>query len=136
VQLNYCLRNWLKAESIHFLKIIFIFTYISVTFLVFRYHVYEQQRNYKINWSVNDELPVLHEQCMRKELSVSYFSPPLALQPNSGLGHLHETFRFTSVTRSRIVGRTPWTDDQLVARPLYLYTNTEKRTQNTNTKHP
>jgi hypothetical protein len=30
----------------------------------------------------------------------------LALQSNSGLGRLHETFRFTSVTRSRIVGRT------------------------------
>jgi hypothetical protein len=60
----------------------------------------------------------------------------LALQPNSGLSHLYETFRFTSVTTSRTVGRTPWTGDQLVARPLYLYTNTEKRTHNTNTKHP
>jgi hypothetical protein len=35
-----------------------------------------------------------------------------------GLGHLHETFRFTSVTRSRTVGRTPWTNVQFVARPL------------------
>jgi hypothetical protein len=35
-----------------------------------------------------------------------------------GLGHLHKTFRFISVTRSRTVGRTPWTGDQLVARPL------------------
>jgi hypothetical protein len=35
-----------------------------------------------------------------------------------GLGRLHETFRFISVTRSRTVGRTPWTSDQLVARPL------------------
>jgi hypothetical protein len=35
-----------------------------------------------------------------------------------GLGRLHETFRFISVTRSRTVGRTPWTGDQLVARPL------------------
>jgi hypothetical protein len=41
---------------------------------------------------------------------------PLALQPNSRLGRLHETFRFTSVTRSRTVGRTPWTADQHVAR--------------------
>jgi hypothetical protein len=46
---------------------------------------------------------------------------PLALQPNSGLGRLHKTFRFTSVTRSRTVGRTPWTDDQLVARPLPVH---------------
>jgi hypothetical protein len=35
-----------------------------------------------------------------------------------GPGRLHETFRFISVTRSRTVGRTPWTGDQLVARPL------------------
>jgi hypothetical protein len=47
--------------------------------------------------------------------------PPLALQPNSGLGRLHETFRFTSVTKSRTVGRTPWTGDQLVARPLPVH---------------
>jgi hypothetical protein len=46
---------------------------------------------------------------------------PLALQPNSGLGRLHETFRFTSVTRSGTVGRTSWTGDQLVARPLPVH---------------
>jgi hypothetical protein len=38
--------------------------------------------------------------------------------PILGLGRLHETFRFISVTKSRTVGRTPWTGDQLVARPL------------------
>jgi hypothetical protein len=38
--------------------------------------------------------------------------------PILGLGRLHETFRFISVTRSRTVGTTPWTGDQLVARPL------------------
>jgi hypothetical protein len=38
--------------------------------------------------------------------------------PILGLGRLHETFRFISVTRSRTVGRTPWAGDQLVARPL------------------
>jgi hypothetical protein len=32
-----------------------------------------------------------------------------------GLGRLHETFRFVSVSRSRTVGRTPWTGNQLVA---------------------
>jgi hypothetical protein len=31
---------------------------------------------------------------------------------------IHETFRFISVTRSRTVDVTPWTGDQLVARPL------------------
>jgi hypothetical protein len=35
-----------------------------------------------------------------------------------GLGHFHETFRFISVSRSRIVSSTPWTGDQFVARPL------------------
>jgi hypothetical protein len=54
---------------------------------------------------------------------------PLALQPNSGLGRLHETFRFTSVTRSRIVGRTPWTGDQLVARPLPIHKHRKTHTQ-------
>jgi hypothetical protein len=38
--------------------------------------------------------------------------------PILGLVRLHETFRFISVTRSRTVGRTPWTGDQFVARPL------------------
>jgi hypothetical protein len=38
--------------------------------------------------------------------------------PTLGLGRLHETFRFISVTRSRTVSRSPCTDDQLVARPL------------------
>jgi hypothetical protein len=38
--------------------------------------------------------------------------------PILGLGCLHETFRFISVTRSRTVGRTFWTGDQLVARLL------------------
>jgi hypothetical protein len=35
-----------------------------------------------------------------------------------GLGRLHETFRFISVTSSRTVSSTPWTGDQLVARTL------------------
>jgi hypothetical protein len=38
--------------------------------------------------------------------------------PLLGLGRLHETLRFISVTRSRTVGRTHWTGDQLVARTL------------------
>jgi hypothetical protein len=35
-----------------------------------------------------------------------------------GLGHLHETLRSISVTRSRTVSRSPRTGDQLVARTL------------------
>jgi hypothetical protein len=38
--------------------------------------------------------------------------------PILSLCRLHETFRFISITRSRTVVRTPWTGDQLVARPL------------------
>jgi hypothetical protein len=38
-----------------------------------------------------------------------------------GLGRLHENFRFTSVTRSTTVGTTPWTGDQLLARPLPVH---------------
>jgi hypothetical protein len=55
--------------------------------------------------------------------------PPLALEPNSGLGRLHETFCFTSVTRSRIVDRTPWTGDQLLARPLPVHKHRKTHTQ-------
>jgi hypothetical protein len=50
-----------------------------------------------------------------------YFFPLWLYSPILGLGRLHETFRFTSVTRSRTVNRTPWTDDQLVARPLPIH---------------
>jgi hypothetical protein len=53
------------------------------------------------------------------------FFPPLALQPNLSLGHLHETFRFTSVTRPRTVGRTTWTGDQPIARPLPTHRTTQ-----------
>jgi hypothetical protein len=38
--------------------------------------------------------------------------------PILGLGHLHETFCFISVTRSRTVSSTPWMGDQLIARTL------------------
>jgi hypothetical protein len=77
----------------------------------------------------------IHTYVIVRVVVVYLFFPPLVLQANSGLGRLHETFLFTSVTRSRTAGRTTW-GDELVARSLYLYTNTEKRTHNTNTKHP
>jgi hypothetical protein len=38
--------------------------------------------------------------------------------PIFGLDRLRETFRFISVTRSRTVGRTPWSSYQFVARPI------------------
>jgi hypothetical protein len=53
----------------------------------------------------------------------------LALQPNSDLDRLHEAFRFTSVTRSRTVSRTPWTGDQLVPRPLPVQKHRKTHTQ-------
>jgi hypothetical protein len=86
-------------------------------------------------WALNGlEEPLkkvtLSKQLSERELEMNHvLTFPLALQPNSCLGRLHEIFRFTSVTTSRTVSRTPWTGDQLVARTLYLYTNTEKRTQ-------
>jgi hypothetical protein len=54
---------------------------------------------------------------------------PLAVQPNLGLSRLHETFRFASVTRPRRVGRSPWTGDQLVARPLPVHKHRKTYTQ-------
>jgi hypothetical protein len=48
----------------------------------------------------------------------SYFFPLWLYSPTLGLGRLHETFRFISVTKSRTVDRTPWMGDQLVTRPL------------------
>jgi hypothetical protein len=45
---------------------------------------------------------------------VLYFSLWL-YSPILGLGRLHETFSFISVTKSRTVGWTPRTGDQLVA---------------------
>jgi hypothetical protein len=58
---------------------------------------------------------------------LNFFS--LVLQTNSGLGSLHETFRFTSVTRSRTAGRTPLIGDQLVARPLPVHKHRKAHTQ-------
>jgi hypothetical protein len=49
-----------------------------------------------------------------------YFFSLWLYSPILGLGRLHETFRFISVTRSRTVSRTPWTGDQLVARLLLV----------------
>jgi uncharacterized protein YccT (UPF0319 family) len=60
-----------------------------------------------------------------RKLEYSFLSFPslfLALQPSSGLGHLHETFRFTSVTRARTVGRKAST-----------YTQTQKNAHTTQT---
>jgi hypothetical protein len=48
----------------------------------------------------------------------SIFSFLWLYSPILGLGRLHETLRFISVPRSRTVGWTPWTSDQLIARPL------------------
>jgi hypothetical protein len=58
---------------------------------------------------------------VNRSVYAGIFFFPLALQPNSGLGRHHENFRFTTVTRSRTVGRTPRTDDRLVASYIYYY---------------
>jgi hypothetical protein len=59
-----------------------------------------------------------------------FIFPPLARQPNSGLRHFHETSRFTSVIRSRTVGRTPWTSAELKAS---THTQTQKNSRTTET---
>jgi hypothetical protein len=79
--------------------------------------VHENQVGLKLNGT--HQLLVYADDVNLLEDNIDYF--PLALQPNSGLGRLHETFHFTSLTRSRTVGRTPWTGDQLVAIPLPLH---------------
>jgi hypothetical protein len=55
--------------------------------------------------------------------------PPLAVQSNLYLDRLHETFRFNSVTKSRTVGRSPWTSDQVVARSLPVHKHRITHTQ-------
>jgi hypothetical protein len=45
------------------------------------------------------------------------------LAPTGAWG-IHETSRFTSVSLSKTVGRTPWTSDHLIARPLPTQDNT------------
>jgi hypothetical protein len=59
----------------------------------------------------------------------------VALQPNLCLGHLHETFRFISVTISRTVSSTPWTGDQLVVKSMVLAGETEVLRENLPRRH-
>jgi hypothetical protein len=51
---------------------------------------------------------------------------PLALQPQ--FGPCPTSTKFSVSLRFTTFARAPWAGDELVARPLYLYTNTEKRT--------
>jgi hypothetical protein len=59
-----------------------------------------------------------HEEVFKFSMWLKLFFPLWLYSPILGLGRHHETFRFISVFRSRTVGRTPWTGDQLVTRPL------------------
>jgi hypothetical protein len=61
--------------------------------------------------------PVSHTIRLTQESDLYAFIFLWLYSPIVGLGGLHKTFRFLSVTRSRTVSRTPWTGDQLVARP-------------------
>jgi hypothetical protein len=83
----------------------------------------------------------LFDSCTVDHISVIYFTRnlwfffPLALQPNSGLGRLHES----SVSLQLLdLGQSVWLLGRVIisSQGLYLYTNTKKRTHNTNTKHP
>jgi hypothetical protein len=64
-----------------------------------------------------------------------HFFFPLALQPNLGLGRLHEI----SVSLQLLdLGQSVGLLGRVISssQGLYLYTNTEKRTHNTDTKDP
>jgi hypothetical protein len=60
--------------------------------------------------------------------STSFFFP-LALQPNWGLGHLHETVSLQLLDLGQSVGLLGWV---ILSQGVYLYTNTEKCTHNIN----
>jgi hypothetical protein len=63
-----------------------------------------------------------------------FLSPPLALQPNSDLSRLHET----SVSLQLLdLGQSVGLIGRMISssQGLYLYTNTDKRTHNINTKY-
>jgi hypothetical protein len=62
---------------------------------------------------------------------MNVFPPPFGSTAQLGVGRLHETFRFTSVTRSSRVGRTPWMGDQLVARLLPVHKHRKTHTTQT-----
>jgi hypothetical protein len=44
----------------------------------------------------------------------------------TGAWGIHETSRFTSVSLSRTDGKSPWTSDQLIARPVATQDNTNR----------
>jgi hypothetical protein len=78
---------------------------------VYRDHTFNKETSH-----ISHENSTIHCTNFHSTIQVLFF--PWRYSPILGLGRLHETFRFISVTRSRIVGRTPWTGDQLVARTL------------------
>jgi hypothetical protein len=90
-----------------------------------RWHIYI----FKIIFSDGPLWVITVESFPRVIGSITWLFFYFALQPNSGLGRLHETFRFTSVTRSTTVGRTPWKGDHLVARSLPVHKHRKTHTQ-------
>jgi hypothetical protein len=79
----------------------------------------ETSRNFRNNKMeyLKDKIDELATNSKNKNIWELYFFLWLC-SPILGLGRLHETFHFISVTRSRTVGSTPWTGDQLVASSL------------------
>jgi hypothetical protein len=82
--------------------------------------VYEQYMKFadEYRWNLKTLMSSVITQNFPPLPSFSFLSPLYLYSPIFGIGRLHKTFRFISVTRFRTVGRTPWTGDQLVARPL------------------
>jgi hypothetical protein len=77
------------------------------------FYQYAQQHS-KYIWISASPFKFFEARYLKEHFFLWLYSPIL------GLGHLHKTFHFTSVTRSTRVSRTPWTGDQLIARLLHV----------------
>jgi hypothetical protein len=107
INLNVCILYCASVSNIssHFYLSVCLSTCLPVCLSVYDYTTF---------------VYIVYISFLQQEFNRNFFFS-LALQPNSSLGPLHKTFRFTSVTGSRTVVRTSWTGDQLVVRPLPVH---------------
>jgi hypothetical protein len=95
----------------------FTFTVVSLHFILKddirgQWSILQQRKHSHCQESLPAFFFLLSAILRRRIFFLWLYSPILCL------GRLQETFRFISGTRSRRVGRTPWTGNQLVARHL------------------
>jgi hypothetical protein len=76
---------------------------------------------YELPWGIEEPKLNGHVEVPNWRFKVYTFFSLWLYNPILALGRLHKTFHFISVTRSRTVGRTPWTGDQLITRPLRVH---------------